>query len=54
MNDEPQLIDLFAMFVMDAQIKSSQYVADQHLREEIASRSYQMAQAMMEERQKYI
>jgi hypothetical protein len=54
MNEEPQLIDLFAMFAMDAQVKSAQYVADQYLREEIALRSYQMAQAMMEERKKYI
>jgi len=50
MKQEPELIDLFAMFAMVAERITRPATMDSR----IAKNAYELAQAMMQEREKYI
>lgn len=52
MKHEPQLIDIFAMFAMHAQVNNPLRPQDSEARRLIAERSYSMAVDMMAERKK--
>jgi hypothetical protein len=52
MKQEPELIDIFAMFAMHAQVNNPLKPQDSEARRLIAERSYAMAMEMMAERKK--
>jgi len=54
MKDDPQLIDIFAMFAMNAQVNNPLKPQDDESRRLIAERSYAMANAMITERKNWI
>jgi len=51
MKEEPQLIDVFALFAMLAILKTANKSAFPH---EIAQAAYEFAEAMMEERENHV
>jgi len=54
MKDEPELIDIFAIFAMQAQVNNPLKPQDDESRSLIAQRSYATANAMMIERKNRI
>jgi hypothetical protein len=51
MNDEPELIDLFAMFAMHAYIRGPQHEMGP---EEVANAAYEVATEMMRAKGEYV
>lgn len=52
MKDEPQLIDLFAMFVVQGLLTAE--IVGEYSNEHVAGIAYRVADAMMKERQNYV
>ena len=53
MKQEPELIDIFAMFAMMNQTNDTSLFGSDEYQRLIAERSYRMAQKMMETRKKF-
>jgi hypothetical protein len=54
MKQEPQLIDLFAMFALMNQTNDTSLFGSDEYQRLIAERSYRMAEKMMQMRQRFI